>query len=144
MNRETQSQGDNQGSVFDLSPKDIENKIHNGYMAGYIAAAINLILGAVRALASPMADINFIGYVVTSLIMAALAYGVYRKSRVSAIVMFVYFAVACINMLVIADKVIGALIPILFLLFFFQAIRGTFAWHRMHDHGGRHSGVYSS
>lgn len=114
-------------------PEDVSNKIHNGYMAGYIAAGLNVVVGVLHVIGSSAPTIRLVDYVASAAIIAALAFGVQRKSRVAAVLLLLYFIAASIQYMVVTGQVGGVLIPIIFMLLFYQAIHGTFEWHRLRN-----------
>lgn len=59
-----------------------------------------------------------------------LAFFIFRKSRVAAILMFVYFLLSKIHMSITMQEINGVAFSLVFLFFFGQAIAGTFAYHR--------------
>ena len=65
-------------------------------------------------------------------ITAVLSFGVYKKSRVSAIMLFVYFIYMRIIMPWMDDSVlIGIPFALIFLYFMFKGVRGTIAYHKL-------------
>jgi hypothetical protein len=68
-----------------------------------------------------------IGISVTTFI---LSYGIYKKSRVCAIIMLISYVSKALES-IIAGSVGNALIFIIISYFFFQGVRGTFAYHRL-------------
>jgi len=65
------------------------------------------------------------------LIIFALAFFIWRKSRVAAALMLIYFVISKIIMGLETGAVKGIFISLLFLWFFVQAFRGTIVWHRL-------------
>ena len=61
----------------------------------------------------------------------ALAFGIYKKSRVAATTMFLYFLASKILIIVETGKPSGLLLAIIFLYFYFQAMVGTYQYHKI-------------
>ena len=65
-------------------------------------------------------------------ITAVLSFGIYKKSRVSAIMFFVYFIYMRIILPWMDDSVlIGVPFAVIFLYFIFKGVRGTIAYHKL-------------
>ena len=60
-----------------------------------------------------------------------LTYGVHKKSRASAVVLFVYFVLDKTLALVILGQASGLLLFVAFAYFLFQGVRGTLAYHKV-------------
>lgn len=104
----------------------IENAF--GIVIGYLI--ISLVLGIF--VTHGYAERSFI--LVESAIQSALAYGMHKKSRSCAIILFVYFVLVIISKLMFLERFniyMAALLYILFGRQLFNAIRGTFAYHRL-------------
>jgi len=96
-----------------------------------------IISGSFTAIVSVIAGFgySFAGFTVWNLFDALLifgmAYGIYRKSRVCAVIMFVYWVASKIISFTEKGHLGGIFIAIIFAYAFFQGVRGTFAYHRM-------------
>jgi hypothetical protein len=68
-------------------------------------------------------------------IFGLIAWGIYRMSRVAAISGLVLYIIERIDMHVMMGKshISGIFVTVMFLFAFINAIRGTFAYHRMQD-----------
>ena len=58
-----------------------------------------------------------------------LAFGIYKKSRTCATIMFIYFLLSKIWIISQTGKPSGIIISILFLVLYFQAMTATFQYH---------------
>lgn len=104
-----------------------ERNIKIAVIAGAISGAVTLIFALTGAL----------GFTKWSLIDAFIAFGltfgIYKKSRVCAVALFAYWLGGKILTMVIQpDLIVPSLVgAILFGIFFFRGIQGTFAYHRI-------------
>ncbi len=65
-------------------------------------------------------------------ITAVLSLGIYKKSRVSAIILFVYFIYMRIIMPWMEESVlVGVPFAFIFIYFIFKGVRGTIAYHKI-------------
>jgi serine/threonine-protein kinase len=112
-----------------LVPKDIDKKIAGGWVAGLISIAISLVFIGISFFGPTIAGMNANALVDVTL-MAGLAYGVFRKSRICAVLLFLMFLAEKIYAFVATGTVSGIVTSLLFLWFFFQAVIGTFQFHR--------------
>ncbi len=92
----------------------------------------NIVLTIAYAMGGTIRDItlfNWIDFVVTF----ALAFGIYKKSRIAAGIWLVYYLVT--QLLIWLDSGVAGppVFPIIFLYFFFQGFRGTMAYHQLKD-----------
>jgi serine/threonine-protein kinase len=60
-----------------------------------------------------------------------LSFGIYKKSRVCAVLMLAYFIVSKIVLMLEAGKPSGLLVALIFAYFYVQGIRGTVAFHKL-------------
>ena len=110
----------------------------NGAIAAAISGIVTLAM-TVFALSSntdgDFAPWNDPSALVGSFLIFACAFGMYRKSRASAIVIFVYFTVSKIVMGISEGNVQGQglsiFIGLIFIYFYGKAVQGTFAYHRL-------------
>lgn len=115
-----------------------ESKIKGAWMAGVASGTVTLVFTIVAMRR------NVWGFTISNmgdvLLVFTLAFGIYRRNRACAIFMVVYFLVAKVliwmrlaQMTDIPKTVwVGYLLfTMLFCYFFFEGIRGTFAWHRL-------------
>jgi nitrate reductase gamma subunit len=68
-------------------------------------------------------------------IFGLIAWGIYRMSRVAAVAGLVLYIIERIAMHIVMGKsrISGIFITVLFLVMFINAVRGTFAYHRMRN-----------
>ena len=115
-----------------MNMEKANSAIKSAWIAGAISGVITLILALIGAF----------GYDLWSLIDAflilGLSFGIYKKNRACAVILFVYWIGAKISQMWELGAqgqpagLIGVLpIAILFGYYFFQGIRGTFAYHKI-------------
>ena len=102
-------------------------------MAGVISAGITLLVILVAASGSTaFAELGVDWWsLIDVVVILVLSFGLYKKSRICAVLLFVYFVFSKIILWAIVGSVRGVLMAILFGYFFFQGIRGTFAKHSL-------------
>lgn len=106
----------------------------NGAIAACISGTLTLVIVAIaifnnndNALALWNDPANFFDII----LIFACAYGVYKKSRTAAIVLFVYFIISKIFIGIETGKVTGIFISLIFLYFYGKAIQGAFAYKKI-------------
>ena len=111
--------------------------IRYGYIAALVSAGITVVLNFLQFDAG---DVNLFSDPVVLydvIIMLLLAFGVYKKSRVCAIAMFIYFILGKIFQFQeyasygIDTPPSTYLVAVVFIYFYFQAFRGTIAFHKI-------------
>jgi len=110
-------------------PEDIRKDIRNGAIFALISCALTLGLTLYTVYVSqddPFAAWNFVDVG----LIAAFAFGIWRKSRVAATMMFAYFLFSKILELVDTGKPGGILLTIAFAYYFYKAMRATYRYHR--------------
>ncbi len=108
-----------------------EKAIRNAYIAGIVSGVITLLVTL-----AAVGGVSIMGFDLWNLLdvflIFGLTYGIYRKSRVCAITMLVYFVgnrlLFFSELGLSAGGLFGA---ILFGYFFFQGIRGTLVYHSL-------------
>lgn len=114
-------------AVLAEAPDTILRKIAAGWIVASLMALINLALG-VRAF---LGDDVFegIAYGLGTLLVAGLAYGTYRKSRIAACLQLAVYVLIRIGYL-LGGSINGLGIAVLIALAYLSAARGTFQYHR--------------
>jgi serine/threonine-protein kinase len=109
---------------------EIAKKIKGAWIAALVSAALTLvmILIAVGSGATFM-GINAWAFVDIGIILG-LAYGVYRKSRTCAVLLFTFFLVEKIAMFASANRVGSVPIALAFIYLYGRGMVGTFQYHR--------------
>jgi serine/threonine-protein kinase len=116
------------GAIMDL--QKAEKAIKGAWVAAVISGSITLLVAVLSLVGVRL--FNFTAWVLIDVaLIFGLAYGIYRKNRACAVIMFVYFIISKIYMFIIGGGVAGLPLAIVFAYFFFQGIRGTFAYHSL-------------
>ena len=111
--------------------------IKNGGIAGLIAAGITGILAIAELFAnSPNEQIKALldpWSLIDAAFIALLAIFVIRKSRVASTILVIYFVVSKLIMWSESGgKLPGLGMAIIWFLFYFTAMRGTYQWHNLY------------
>jgi len=107
--------------------------IKAAWIAGLISAAVTLLVSVIAAAGvAALADMGFGWWTLLDVaLLAGLSFGVYRKSRTAAVLLFTYFLIARIALWVSMGSVRGLPMALLFGYFYAQGIRGTFAYQAL-------------
>jgi len=131
-----------QNTSFPFTPSEVVSsasleaalkKIKAAATAGAISAGLTLAFALFSVLITPVFKMTWASLVDAGII-AGLSYGIYRKSRVSAITLLCFFVYAKIHFFFIdplyasAGLISGAI----FIYFFFQGVVGCFQYQRMY------------
>ena len=110
-------------------------QIKMAWIAGVISAAMSLVVALLPLFRVSVLGFNQSGMVLNilgALFVGALALGIWRKSRVCAVVLFGYFLFWKIVFIVQYGFILSGLwTGFIFLYFFLQGILGTFSWHSL-------------
>ena len=112
-------------------PDDIARKIRNGWIAALVSAAFTAGLVALALSTGAMENLFDIWSTADIVLILVLAFGIYKKSRVAATAMLVYFLASKILIMVETGKPSGLLLSLVFLYFYFQAMVGTYQYHKL-------------
>jgi ABC-type proline/glycine betaine transport system permease subunit len=110
-----------------------ETAIKNGWIAALISLGITLIFSSIGFFTQ--SDNETLNYfldpwlMVDVILMAVLAFFIYKKSRTAATLMFIYFVISKFTQWYDLGNVQGLPMALLFMYFYFNAMRGTFIWH---------------
>ncbi|MBO9717596.1 MAG: hypothetical protein J7507_12495 [Pseudoxanthomonas sp.] len=111
-------------------PEEILKKIKHAWVAAVVSGCITLVVTLIA-----MSGTDILGFSAWELIDVALifglAFGIYKKSRTCAVVMFVYFIISKILITIQAGHATGIPLALVFGYCFWQGIAGTFAYHRL-------------
>lgn len=93
-----------------------------------LAGSITLIIKQVQTGSSLINILSLID----AIFIFSMAYGIYRKSRICAVLMFEYFLLSKIFNISISAHINSGVLIIgaVFLFFLYQGITGTFAYHK--------------
>ena len=104
-------------------------KIKVAWVAAVVAGVVTLaaVVSVTDTQVVGVSSWNFIDVV----LIFGLAFGIYKKSRVCAIIMLIYFILSKIIMWTVSPSPIGLPVTVLFLYCFVQGVIGTFQYHRL-------------
>jgi serine/threonine-protein kinase len=102
------------------------------WIAGIIVGVSTLVFTIIAVAGSDVLGLGLDEWAFVDIFLIfGLTFGIYKKNRVAALIMLIYFVGSKIFVF-IQSPAIGAL-PLALVLgyFFFQGVRGTFAYHRI-------------
>jgi len=111
-----------------------KKQIRNACIAGTIIGVLTVLVTLIFTFGVhiPGLDVD-LWYLLDAVAIFALTFGTYKKNRVCAVLMFVYFVAGKLLMWAESGNVSGLGMAALFGYFFFQGILGTFAYHGTHE-----------
>lgn len=115
------------------SQESCQEAISNGWKAAIVSLSLTLIF-SISAFFTQSDDavINYFldPYALVDVaLMAILAFFIYKKSRTAATIMFIYFVFSKCMQWYDIGAVKGLPFALVFIFFYFNAMRGTFIWH---------------
>jgi len=113
-------------------PADVLKSIKYGAVAAVVTGTITLAVALVainagRSLHGYRAEFAFVDVVLAY----SLAFGIYRKSRVAATLMFLYYLAAKIYTVSLTHSIVGGGVSIGFLIAYFRAMMATFKYRKI-------------
>lgn len=112
-------------------PDEISKKIKNGWIAAIISGVTTFGIMLLAINTGALDGLFDIWSMVDVVLIFILAIGIYKKSRFAATFMFTYFLFSKIWIVVETGKPSGLLLSIIFLYFYFQAMVGTYQYHKL-------------
>lgn len=111
-------------------PEAVLKKIRNGWVAAIISGVMTL--AAVGLVLTMGTGGTFDAWNLLDVVLIFfLAFWIYRRSRIAATTMFVYFLASKIMVIAETGQPSGVLVGLIFLYFYFQAMVGTFQYHKL-------------
>jgi serine/threonine-protein kinase len=111
-------------------PEEVRKQIKYAWVAASISGLFTLTFALLA-----ISGTSLFGYSAWELVDAALvfglAFGIYKKSRICAVVTFAYFIGSKIYMMVEAGQPNGIVLGMVFAFFYYQGVMGTFAYHKI-------------
>ena len=115
------------------TPELCEQAIKNGWIAALISVGITLAFSVAGFFAqSENETLNYFldrWLLIDVLLMTVLAFFIFRKSRIAASLMFVYFVISKLSQWYDLGTAQGLPMALIFIYFYFNAMRGTFIWY---------------
>ncbi|WP_269790598.1 hypothetical protein [Stenotrophomonas sp. Iso1] len=114
-------------------PDTITSPIRNGWITACVSCALTLILTVVSMTSvSDSSEPVFSAWnFVDVALIAALAFGIYKRSRTAATIMFVYFVLSKILIMLDTGLPTGLILGLVFATFYFRAMTATYRYHRL-------------
>ncbi|MGD8559546.1 MAG: hypothetical protein PVG89_01400 [Gammaproteobacteria bacterium] len=112
-------------------PEDVLKKIRNGWVAAVISGGITLLITVAAMYGADFTGFGGPELIIDVVLIFVLAYGIYKKSRVAATFMLVYFIFSKIIIWSETGQFNGIILALVFLYFYTQAMIGTFQYHRL-------------
>ena len=111
-------------------PDEILKKIKHAWVAALISAGITLVVTLFAISGTDILGFSAWEFIDVGLVLG-LAFGIFKKSRTCAVLMFVYFVISKIIIMADTGKPTGILLAIVFGYYFWQGVSGTFAYHKL-------------
>lgn len=111
-------------------PDGVLKKIKGAWIAALISGMMTLIVTLVAISGNRMLGFGPMN-VLDVVLIFGLAYGIYRKSRTCAVLMFAYFAISKIMLFAQTRQASGIVFGLIFLYFFGRGVVGTFEYHKL-------------
>lgn len=111
-------------------PEEIHKQIKQAWVAAVVSGCMTLVVVLIA-----MSGTKILNYSAWELIDVAfvfgMAFGIYKKSRACAVLMFIYFVVSKILLMIETGKPTGVVLAVVFIYFFWQGVIGTFAYRKL-------------
>lgn len=119
-----------QNTSIKPAPESITKPIKNAVIAGSIVTGLTLALSILAMINQQ--QVLGIGQdaIVDGILYLGLTFGVYKKSRVSAIFLFSLFTMSKIYMISETGSYKGILFSLILIYYFFKGILATFSYHK--------------
>ncbi len=114
--------------VVDVPEKTLKH-IKNAVIAACISGTITLIVTLAAISGTSLMGFSAWNFLDVFLIFG-LAFGIYKKSRTCAILLFAYFLISKILIISETGKLDGAIFSIIFFYYYLYGIIGCFAYHK--------------
>ena len=114
-----------------LPPPEIPVDVHRKIRDAWICAVASGVITLAATLYGMRNDPEAAWQLIDVVILFALGYGIYRRSRACAVLMLVYWIGAKAYEIVVTGRFSGWLLGIVFAAAFVYGVVGTFAYHRL-------------
>ena len=112
-------------------PDEILKRIRGGWIAAIISGVMTLILAIVMLNSGQLEELFSAWAFFDVIFIFILAFGIYKKSRTAATIMFGYFLLSKILIFIETQRLNGIFLAVIFLYFYFQAMMATYEYHRL-------------
>lgn len=108
---------------------EAKQHVRTGWIAALLVTGISLAFSIAGMAGAKL--LNFGAWTLLDVgLSLGLAYGIFRYSRVCAVVMLAYYGVSQITTVVVSQQT-PSLLAVVFFACFWRGIRGVFAYHRL-------------
>lgn len=112
-------------------PDEILKKIKNGWVAAIVSGVMTFGIMLLALNTEALAGLYDIWSLADVALIFFLAFGIYKKSRTAAAFMFAYFLLSKIWIISETGKPSGLILSLIFLYLYFQAMVGTYQYHKL-------------
>jgi lysylphosphatidylglycerol synthetase-like protein (DUF2156 family) len=109
-------------------PAGIARKIKNAWLAGVFSTALTTVFALASVMGASIGGLDAYAFV-DVVILGALSFGVYKRSRVCAVLLLAFFVLNKIIMWMSSPGFASLPLTIVLLWFYFQGVAGTFQAH---------------
>jgi hypothetical protein len=109
---------------------DILKKIRSAWIAGLVSAGLTLVFTLLAVSGTHLVAGFGTWHLVDVGLLLGLSFGIYKKSRVCATLLLVYFVVSKVLMVSETGKFDGVVMALILFYYHVQGVLGTFAYHR--------------
>lgn len=110
-------------------PQKILKKIQGAWIAGIVSICITVAFTVASLSGNDLLGLDETAFI-DVILMCIFAYGIYKKSRISAVLMLLLFALNKAIMWSQAGALNGLGVALIFFWFYTQGVIGTFQYHR--------------
>lgn len=109
-----------------------EKRIRDAWVMGIAAGIISILLTMIYATGAGFAHVDPWAWI-EIVVIFVLSFGIYRKSRLSAILLLLFYVGSRVIFWIDEQTLIGIPMALVFGYFFLQGVRGTIDIHRLQD-----------
>ena len=111
-------------------PAEITSPIKHGWIAACVSGVLTLAATIISMINGPNEVFAGAWSLIDVALIAGFAFGIWRKSRVAATLMFLYFVASKILIMKATGRPDGLVLGLVFLIFYFRAMTATYRYHR--------------
>lgn len=112
-----------------IIPEDIHKKIKSAWIAGTISISLTALLTVLSLTVTDILGLDFYAFI-DIILMIIFTFGIYKKSRTCAILMFLLFSANKVITWIDSGSLQGIFLSVVFFVLYFRGIIGTFQYHR--------------
>jgi hypothetical protein len=111
-------------------PAEVLDKIRLGWAAALFSAGMTLVV-TIAAMTGTESEIFSAWSLLDVAMILGLAFGIYKKSRVCAVLMLVYFVASKVFIVSQTGSFSSIPVGLIFTYLYLQAVLGTFTYHKI-------------